>query len=191
MAAGETEGEVPAGPGKGQTTPGRGGIRSRPDSICHQIQTGPTELPQVEITLKQLEAVGIKARIEVEPTSNSTTLPKGEYDASWGALTPASYFPDRWLGSAIRTGGSRNYIFFGDPQVDALSLAQAREMDPAKRKQIIDQLQDRLYELMPYIPVANLVYYRFYSCRMKNMRSTDWQANLTGITHAWLDPSTC
>lgn len=138
--------------------------------------TGPTELPQAEITLKQLEAAGIKARIEVEPTSNSTTLPKGEYEASWGALTPASYFPDRWLGSAIRTGGSRNYIFFGDPQVDALSVAQARELDPAKRKQVIDQLQDRLYELMPYIPVANLVYYRFFSCRMKNMRSTDWQA---------------
>lgn len=153
--------------------------------------SGPTELPQAEITLKQLEAVGINARIEVEPTSNSTTLPKGEYDASWGALTPASYFPDRWMGSAIRTGGSRNYTFFGDPQVDALSLAQAREIDPTKRKQIIDRLQDRLYELMPYVPVANLVYYRFYSCRIKNMRSTDWQANLTGITHAWLDPSGC
>ena len=110
---------------------------------------------------------------------------------SWGTVTPCTYFPNRWLDDALRSNGSRNVIGLSDPKVDALATAQAKELDRAKRKQIIDELQDYLYEIVPFVPSDSRIYYRFYGCNVKNMHPTDWHGHLTGITEAWLDPSAC
>ncbi len=150
----------------------------------------PTEAPAAEITQKQLAAVGIEAKISPQNGAASTRLQSltQDYEAVWTAWSPASFLPDRWMGAIVLgAGGSKNAIRISDPQVDRLALAQAREVDPVKRKVIIDQLQDNLYSIMPFVPTASIGYYRFYSCRIQNMRSNTPNFNMAGVDHAWLD----
>lgn len=80
---------------------------------------------------------------------------------------------------------------FSDPEADKLIVAQRNEMDPAKRKQVLDQLQDLLYDRVAYAPAISLVYYRFYSCQLRNMRPTHPSQNMEGVSRAWLDPAGC
>lgn len=144
-----------------------------------------------EIVQQQLKTIGIDVPIEEFQGVGATEITKKNYHAIWSGVTPASIFPDRWMGGFLRCGDSRNYTNFCDPEVDRLSLAQGRELDPARRKVILDQLQDKLFDLMPFIPTNSLIYYRLQSCRVKNMPSTDYTQQLTGIAGAWLDPTGC
>ena len=78
-----------------------------------------------------------------------------------------------------------------DQEIDRLSLAQAKELDPAKRKVILDRMQELLYDKMYWIPTLSIVYYRFYSCRMRNIPPADYNNNLTGAAGAWIDEAGC
>jgi len=135
--------------------------------------------------------VGIRVKIEVTVGNAANVISIRQYDAAWSGVSPPGFFPDRWMGSFLRTGGSHNVTGLSDPRVDALSLAQGKELDPVKRKQIMDELLDRLYELMPWVPVNSLVYHKFYSCQVRNMPSTNWYLEPIGAAHAWLDPTGC
>jgi ABC-type transport system substrate-binding protein len=78
-----------------------------------------------------------------------------------------------------------------DAQVQSLGLAQAREMDPIKRKQTLDQIQDRLYDLMPYVPMVSRLYYHVTSCRLQNARRAVPSYNHPMVKEAWIDTSGC
>jgi len=147
-----------------------------------------------EVVVAQLKAVGIAARQKPHPAGfNTAALLSAETFSgiAWGAIPGASNIPDRWFGPALRTGSSTNLYRLSDPKVDALSLAQAREMDPGKRQSIMEELQDYLYEIMPFVPSNSLVYNRFYSCRVKNMRPTHFDYNQEGLDELWLDATGC
>ena len=145
-----------------------------------------------EVQQAQAKAIGIDITINTiqgNATPPNYLQPKDQ--ATWSGVSPASIFPDRWMGGFLRCGDSRNFTGLCDDEVDKLSLAQSRELDPAKRKVTLDQLQQRLFDLTPWVPQLSLVYYRLYSCRVKNMPSTDYQQSLTGVASAWLDPKGC
>ena len=91
----------------------------------------------------------------------------------------------------MRCNDSRNYTALCDSRLDELSRSQSRELDPAKRKVVLDQLQERMYEIMPSVPTLSLIYYRIYNCRVRNIPSTEWTQQLSGISRAWIDPAGC
>ena len=64
-------------------------------------------------------------------------------------------------------------------------------MDPSKRRQLIAQLQDRLHELMPFVPVLSNDYHHFASCRLQNYRGIQPAYNTAIVVEAWLDPAGC
>jgi len=164
-----------------------------PGSLKFTMKTGsvPQDVAGAEVVQNHFKLVGVEANIEQVPGFVATTIRRRDYHAAWGGMTPASLFPGRWMGGFLRCGDSRNVTNLCDQEIDRLSLAQEREIDPAKRKVILGQLQDKLFELMPTVPTQSLVYYRFYSCRVKNMPPTEWTQQLTGIARAWLDSSGC
>ncbi len=145
-----------------------------------------------ELVQQQLRRAGIETELQVEPTTApiGVVLARGDSDLVYGGPT-TSFLLDYWLGSVVRTGGAQNFLKFSDPQVDSLSAAQARELDPTRRRQIADQLQDTLYDLMPYAPTINRIYHRLYACQVKNMKPTHQSRNLEGLDAAWLDPTGC
>jgi len=163
-----------------------------PGKLGFIIKTTNSFAQNTEVVQKQLQAVGIDARISVEADRNTVTiLARGDYDAVWGNQSPNSFIVDRWLGSALRPGGSQNYFHLNDPKTTALSIAQGREMDPDRRRRIIDDLQDHLYDTMPFIPNISRTLYRFYPCHIRNMKPPSYSFNLEGITTAWIDPTGC
>lgn len=153
--------------------------------------TPPQDSGGAEVVQNHLKLVGVDAQIELTPTLVASTISARDYHAAWGGISPASIFPNRWMGGFLRCGDSRNYTNLCDPEIDRLSRAQESELDKAKRKVLLDQLQDKLYDTMPYVPTQSLIYYRFYSCRIKNIPSTDYTQQLSGIARAWLDPTGC
>jgi len=164
-----------------------------PGDIKILLEVGKAYTQGAEVIQKQLEAVGISARLQPDAGDRSSIgiMRDPQFETSWGAYTGSSFFPDYWLTAGMHSKGSVNSNGLKDSQLDTLIDAQRKEMEPAKRKVIIDQIQDRLYDLMPSVPGLAKIYYRFYSCQVQNMRPTHSNRDLEGIYEAWLDPTGC
>lgn len=165
-----------------------------PGQLQVEVENQTNYSEDTEVVVAQLRAVGIDARQKSHPAGmNSAAILTSESFSgiAWGAIPGASNIADRWFGGALRTGSPQNLYRLSDPKVDALSIAQSRELDPVRRQRIMGELQDHLYEIMPFVPSNSLVYNRFYACRVKNMRPTHFNYNLEGLDEAWLDPTGC
>jgi ABC-type transport system substrate-binding protein len=146
---------------------------------------------QGEVVQQQLAAVGVKTTLNApEGIVSSTQLlparPEREFQAMVGYITNSLPLPGFWMDDALRL-----YLRVEDPKLERLTLAQGAEMDPAKRKALINDLQEYLYELMPYVPTFSLTSWRIQSCQLKNMRPSNQSHNQEGLHHAWIDPTGC
>lgn len=151
---------------------------------------------RVEVAQEQWKRIGVQTEIELLPQNSSTYLNQldvanGKYDSMWGVRSPCTFDATRWMGTAYLTGSSLNVIGISDPKLDALAKAQMSEMDPSKRKQILDEMQDYVFELRPYFVTDSRMYFRFDHCRLRNMRGLDQQQFHRGLVEAWIDPSAC
>lgn len=146
-----------------------------------------------EVVQHALENIGIKTTVKISPSRSWTAvLLEAKFELGWGIVGGSIVdFPGYWAGDLVRTGSSLNTTRFGDPAVDTLAVAQSREMDPAKRKDLIDKMQDKLLEVMPHVPTVSKVYYNFLNCRVKNFKLVHLGRNPSGPMHAWLDPAGC
>ena len=70
--------------------------------------------------------------------------------------------PDQFLGRYV-TGSTQNWGRFSDPQLDDLFSRQARSLDPAERKKLINQIEKRVLEQAYSMPglwwTRNLVHW--------------------------------
>ena len=155
-----------------------------------EIKTVQIYAEGAEVAAKQLEAIGVKSKIVVEQSNSRAQMAQGDFSLLWGAY-PQSNLPGYWMSDIVKSGSNINYMRFSDARVDALAAAQGRETDVGKRKQIINDLQDRLYETMPYAPAVSKVIFQFYSCKVQNMKPYHFALALDGVEAAWLDPSKC
>ncbi|MFN0074330.1 MAG: ABC transporter substrate-binding protein [Chloroflexota bacterium] len=164
-----------------------------PGDIKILLEVGKAYTQGAEVIQKQLESVGITARLQPDAGDRSSIgiMRDPQFESSWGAYTGSSFFPDYWLSAGMHSKGSVNSNGLKDAQLDTLIDAQRKEMDPAKRKVVIDQIQDRLYDVMPSVPGLAKIYYRFYSCQVRNMRPTQSNRDLEGIHEAWIDATGC
>jgi len=145
-----------------------------------------------EVVQKQLEEVGIKPRLVMNdnPAGGFAPMSQGDYVALWGAPNN-NPMPSYWANDLVRTGGSVNYWRFSDPRVDALAIAQGKELNAQRRKQTIDELQDLLVELAPFLPLYDRITFQFYNCQLRNMRPPIPHPDFEGIQEAWIDSSGC
>lgn len=154
------------------------------------LRTASVYQQEAEVIQNQLKAIGVNAQIEVEGAIFSPILTQRRFDLAWGA-TGGFVFANYWVGDFLRTGQTSNVIKLSDPKIDELVDAQRKELDVGKRRQILDQMQERLYELMPYRPVVSNYYHHMVSCRVQNYRQVNPSYNTSAVLEAWLDPSQC
>lgn len=137
----------------------------------------------------QLKAIGIDVAIKVGDTA---TVEKRQFahDFSINVILTGEPVdePDLFLSYYI-TGGARNYGGISDKQIDDWYLEQSRTMDPAKRKEIVLQIQRRVLDL-----AAPIVMYQhlFVSPYWKCVRGYYPEKQLTGWNNVkrqdiWLD----
>lgn len=105
------------------------------------------------------------AQIGVDMTVSLTDAPtmmdriyKRNYDMAIQFASAGFDDPDQFFGTAFVTGVPNNLGAFSDAQFDRWYDEQSRMMDPAKRKELVFQMQRRLHELLP----ATVLYWFVY-----------------------------
>lgn len=151
--------------------------------------TIPNYQQQAEIVLEGLKAIGVDARLEVVP-NHLATMQQGAYDLAWGGQQ-SRLFVSFWVGDLFRTASTLNESGVSDAVADQLIDAQAREMNPAARKQLVDQLQGRLYDITASVPVVSSYYHLFVSCRIRNWKPLNSSYNTSNAVTGWLDEEGC
>lgn len=162
-----------------------------PGSIRSVLLTSSQYQQGAELAQQHLAEVGINLTIALDPgASYSAVLQKADFDIGWGAYSGPN-FPNFWVGDFIRSDSNQNFLGLKDPEVDRLVAAHSRELDVEKRKQLLDQLERRLYDTMPFVPTISHYYRAALSCRVKNFPRTRSNVNLPMVVEAWLDPTGC
>ena len=164
------------------------GFRPGDDKIT--MKTATIFQQDAEVVAKQLEAIGIKTNIVVDAPNFAPVFSKGDWVLAVGS-PGGVWFPTYWISDLFQPSSAPRFLKINDAQLNALGLVQAKEMDAAKRKLTLDQIQDRLYELMPYVPMVSRLYYHVASCRLQNMRQVVSSYNPPMVKEAWIDASSC
>ncbi len=158
--------------------------------ITVRMDTATINTTHAEVIQQQLEAVGMKVNINIVGQSFSPSLQKRDFEFGYGVAGGGTSV-GIWIDDQVYSKSTRNYSLIRDPRVDVLAEAQRRESDPVKRKAIIDQEQDLLYDILPHIPTVSLVYDHFYSCRLRNAPLVTPNYNPITVMHAWIDETGC
>jgi peptide/nickel transport system substrate-binding protein len=125
------------------------------------------------VFIAQLEDLGFKPTQRIPPTlaQHTQILLTGNFQLDFsGGGTSAE--PDTWLYNWWHTGGASNQWGYSNPALDQLVDAERRELDPAKRKSIVDQCQELLWEEMAGVPICmKPLEHRVVNPKVKNLRT--------------------
>jgi len=95
--------------------------------------------------------------------------------------------PDDQLYTRYFTGAGRNYIGFSDPAIDKLLEAQRGELDLAKRKTMMLDIQEKIWQQYPFIWMNNAERYAVVQPWVKNLEPTQWRMWGSPVATIWLD----
>jgi oligopeptide transport system substrate-binding protein len=116
--------------------------------------TSPPTRATARAIARDLESVGIPVREHaVSWPALVGTVDAGKapaYLMTWVADTPDR---DSFLGVLFRSHGANNYLHYADPEVDRLLTAARREMDPAVRIRLYDEVEERVGAANVLIPL--------------------------------------
>lgn len=116
----------------------------------------------------QLEKVGFKVDLQILDWSIISNVLKEGKDTQLFLMGKGSPSGDLDFTSQIcwKTGGSLNYSFLSDPEIDRLVDEQRRTIDPEKRKAILHEMQLKVQEALPW---ASLYYEKQIVAKRKNI----------------------
>jgi len=155
------------------------------------LKTGGAYTQDAEVAREQLQAIGVPVDIVIEGRNFSPVFQRSEFDLAIGPPGGIA-FSNYWIRQIlVGETAPRHVRQLNDPQVESLAVAQSREMEPVKRKVLIDQLQERLYEVVPHVPLITHLYYHPRSCRLRNASLYNPGYNSRMPVEVWLDPTGC
>jgi peptide/nickel transport system substrate-binding protein len=140
-----------------------------------------------QLVIKSLKDVGIEAKLNtLEYGAYIARVLSGKHEAMvFGPYTPF-LDPDGFLYFRHYPGESRNTSLVNDPIATDMLVRQRRTLDPAKRRQVIFDLQRYLAGQQYYVQLASTVYVAVWDAALKNYGPNlgfDWGGRLVG---AWL-----
>jgi ABC-type transport system substrate-binding protein len=115
-----------------------------------------------------LAAVGIQASIKVMDRStydSFAVLKKSHCSLGWSTWWQDFTDPSDWIGPLFTNpvDGGANYGFWENPQVTALYNASGSELDPAKRIQMFQQMEDIIMQEAPTVPLYQPIWNSMHS----------------------------
>lgn len=120
-----------------------------PDGLSVKMQTrsDPFSTSLAEFAAAQLATVGIKVELEpMERAAYQDFLLRGEHAIISHSHSFSLDDPDAILPAHYSCGGSENYPGLCDPELDEMIQAQSRELDPDRRKELVDEIQRRVWD---------------------------------------------
>jgi len=159
-----------------------------PGSICFTTYGSTVLVDQSQIVLKNLKDVGIDAKLDQkEYGAYISTCFYGKFDSmTFGPQTPFLE-PDNFLYGQYYPGELKNQSHINDPVVADMLIRQRRTVDPAKRREIIYDIQRHLAKQQYYVQVPSLIYVAVWENALKNYGPNlgyDYGGRLQA---AWLD----
>jgi peptide/nickel transport system substrate-binding protein len=159
-----------------------------PGSICFTTYGSAVLIDQSQIVLKNLKDVGIDAKLDQkEYGAYISTCFYGKFDSmTYGPQTPFLE-PDNFLFGQYYPGELKNQSHINDPVVADLLVRQRRTVDPAKRREVIHDIQRHLAKQQYYVQVPSMVYVAVWENALKNYGPNlgyDYGGRLMA---AWLD----
>lgn len=146
----------------------------------------PDEITWAEFAQQQFKPLGIEVEVQ--------SVPHPQYLSAQvqRSLTPGQVYairaypdPDDYIYPLFYSKGSKNYTNINDPKLDALVVAQRQELDVAKRKQLLQQLDhdwiNYAYHVYSYVGYQ----YQAYQARVKNFQYTAL-GELTQLRNTWI-----
>ncbi len=124
-----------------------------PKSVTVEVMFTSFFGPEGELIATVLGELGLKATANLVQTAEQTKkFTDGTYTV--GLLTPSPTIDDpgdQYIG-IVTTGGSQNYRKWSNPRVDQLLKDQDGELDAAKRRQMIWEVQRAQLDEFPTMP---------------------------------------
>jgi peptide/nickel transport system substrate-binding protein len=159
-----------------------------PGSICFTDYGSTILVDAMQLVLKHLKDVGIGARLDQkEYGAYVSTCFYGKFDTmAYGPQTPYLE-PDNFLFGQYYPGELKNQSHINDPAVADLLVRQRRTFDPAKRREVIHEIQRQLARQQYYVQMPSGVYIAVWEGALKNYGPNlgyDYGGRLTA---AWLD----
>lgn len=122
-----------------------------------------------EFAKDQLAKVGIAATVQVlDLAASRDRLFKGTFDFAAYADGSSHEDPDLLLNEYYLTGSAKNYGGWSSAKFDELYAAQSKALDPAKRKEIVWEMQRLIHKEAPKIVITWGRYQAIWWAEMKN-----------------------
>jgi peptide/nickel transport system substrate-binding protein len=141
-----------------------------------------------QLVVKYLKDIGIEAKLNAkEYGAYIATTFYGKYDSmAFGPQTPFLE-PDNFLYGQYYPGETKNHGHINDPVLADTLVRQRRTLDPAKRREIIYEIQRHIAKQQYYVQMPSAVYIAVWDSALKNYGPNlgyDYGGRLMA---AWLD----
>jgi ABC-type transport system substrate-binding protein len=159
-----------------------------PASLCFTTYGSTVLVDAMQLILKQLKDVGIDTKLDQrEYGAYISSCFYGKFPSmAFGPQTPFLE-PDTFLYGQYFPGEPRNQSHINDPAIADLLVRQRRTADPAKRREIIQELQRYLATRQYYVQVSSGVLVTVWDAALMNYGPNlgyDYGGRLLA---AWLD----
>jgi ABC-type transport system substrate-binding protein len=159
-----------------------------PGTICFTTYGSTVLVDGAQLVIKNLKDVGIDARLDQkEYGAYISTCFYGNFSSmAFGPQTPFLE-PDNYVFGQYYPGEMKNQSHIDDPVVADMLVRQRRTMDPAKRREVIHEIQRYLATQQYYVQIPSTVYIAVWDGALKNYGPNlgyDYGGRLMA---AWLD----
>jgi ABC-type transport system substrate-binding protein len=141
-----------------------------------------------DLAVDNLAKIGVTAELRPEEYGKyiSTTY-LGKYEKmAIGPITPFTEVDD-WLFGSFYPEQPNNRSHVADAELNKLLVAQRRELDPAKRRDIVHQIQRYVADKAYYIYLPTQVWYVSHPPYVKGFKHHDGFGLGPRLIHTWLD----
>lgn len=135
------------------------GLRERPDGSPFTIplSTSSADAKQAQLVKEYLGAVGLDVRIDaVDQQTSDARGASGDYAMAVQHFGGLSADPSNLIETFSSTSKSKSFTRvhgYRNPAFDQVARQQAVELDPQKRRQLVNRMQQILAEDVPRIPL--------------------------------------
>lgn len=151
-------------------------------------------VPQLNIYLEDLKAVGIQARIEVVSMASFTKrVDEHDFDMVWRNWAAVRLRDPEtlWHSETADDIATQNIAGVKSPEIDALIEAQRLEMDINKRNEMLREIDDHLTKIMPYVLLwqsdrNRLLYWNRFGTPRHVLDK--YNREEAAVVYWWLDP---
>ena len=167
-----------AGLGRGFTTP-----------LFHWPGYAPPWRSFFELAAENLGRVGIVAELKPEEYGKfSTTTALGKFDKmAMGPFGAGETEVDTFLYENFFSTSPRNRSRVSDPDLDRMLLAQRREMDPTRRRELVYEIQRALADKSYYVWLPMWPRYIAHPSYVKGFKQVDGYSLGSRLKHVWFE----